>query len=140
APQNEFVVGCEFVGFQPGQGGRGGAEDGGDISAVCPLTDGGGIAPAAQCQGQGVDENGFTGAGFTREHGEPRLETELGVVDDDEIADVQGEQHGGQGLFDVVGGLWHAVPAELAPQRGKEAETGGVNETHGVLCPADIDA
>src|SRR3546814_10742434 len=36
---------------------------------------------------------GFPCAGFARKYGEPRFELDLRLVDDDEIADMQGAQH-----------------------------------------------
>src|SRR3546814_7890832 len=43
-------------------------------------------------------------------------------------------------LFDLVGGLRHVVPVQLAPQRGEEAVAGRVDEAYCILRPAHFDA
>lgn len=95
AAQGEFFVSVEFALGQPGTQRRGGIEDGGDVGARGALAQHAGVAALAQRQGQGVDEDGLARAGLAGKHGEARAEMDLGLFDDDEVADMQGAQHGG---------------------------------------------
>lgn len=57
------------------------------------------LAAAAQEQRQGVDDDGFAGAGFASEHGKAGGEIQFQGVNNDKVADGEREQHGvGSGL------------------------------------------
>ena len=79
---------------QPGTKRRGERELGDDVGAGRALTHHAGIAAAAQRELQRVDEDGLAGAGLAGEHGEARPELEFERVDDDEVPQAQGKQHG----------------------------------------------
>ena len=53
-----------------------------------------GIAARAQRELQRIDQDGFAGAGFTGEDGEAGSEFDFQRIDDDEVTQAQGEQHG----------------------------------------------
>jgi hypothetical protein len=51
------------------------------------------VAPLAQHERECVDQDGFARAGLAGQHGKARLEFELTMVDDDEVADRYASQH-----------------------------------------------
>src|SRR5205814_936430 len=58
--------------------------------------------PAAQQQADGLDEDRFAGAGFAREDVQPRLELDLGGVNDGQVADAQEAEHGESARTPIV--------------------------------------
>ncbi len=64
-----------------------------DFGAIGPMSDNIGTAPVAQGQPQGVDEDGFAGAGFAAEDGETRGELQVQGLDDGEVVDLNRREH-----------------------------------------------
>src|SRR5690606_4451021 len=113
AAQDQGVVGVEFLLAQPAVQRVGRIEHGRDIGARRVLAQRGGVGAGAQGQRERVDEYRLARARFAGEYREPGVELDFGLLDDDKIAYMQGTQHG---LFDLVGGLRHVVPVQLAAQ------------------------
>ncbi len=67
-------------------------ELGGNFGALAAGADYTGLAPIAQHQSQGVDQNRLARASLAGEHGETRLEFEFDAIDDDEVFDGEMEQ------------------------------------------------
>ena len=100
AHQAHAGIAAEFVLVQPGlQLGKGaGIELGLDLGALGTGPHHAGIGTFAQCQRQGVDQDGFAGPGLAGKHGEAGLKFQLEAVDDDEITDIEGQQHNDRGM------------------------------------------
>ena len=69
-------------------------ELGGDFRPRGAFAHHAGIGTLAQHQRDGVEQDGFSSAGFTGQHGKTRLEVERQALDQDKIGNGQGQQHG----------------------------------------------
>ena len=58
---------------------------GAHLGAGRPLADGAGVSPRAGDELQGINQNGFAGAGFTGQHREAGLQLQLQRADDHEV-------------------------------------------------------
>ena len=52
------------------------------------------VRPGAECQVQRIDDDGFSGTGFSSEHAHAGMKVQLQFVDDCKISDVDGFEHG----------------------------------------------
>jgi len=76
----------------------GDVEDGLDPEGFAAAADGVAVGPTSQQGTQGVDENGFAGAGFAGENVEPAGKFDARMFDEGEIGDGQRFQHRGSSL------------------------------------------
>ncbi len=65
----------------------------GDRRALFAAPDKPGIRPCAQCQPDGIEQDGLARAGFAGEHGKARVQVDLQRGDDDEVAQRQALEH-----------------------------------------------
>ncbi|MNJ34182.1 hypothetical protein D3C77_288820 [compost metagenome] len=72
--------------------GRG--KDGGGRSLLGARPHQAGVGARAQGQAQSVEDDGLTGAGLARQHGQAVLDLQVEGVDEDDVADREGGQHG----------------------------------------------
>ncbi len=56
------------------------------------------VAAAAERQREGIEQDRLAGAGLAGEHGEPRGEIDVELVDQDDVADRKSGKHGGAGV------------------------------------------
>lgn len=95
ATQDQFVLGFDIIGCQPGTDRR----QRGDVEGRCNLglvatgAHDAGIGALAQRQRQGIDEDRLAGPGFPSQGAKTGRKFELQPVDDDEIADRKVAQH-----------------------------------------------
>ncbi len=85
------------LGFEPGRARRRRRrrrEAGGHLGTFGALAHDVAACPAARDERQGIDHDGFSGAGFAGERGEAGGKFELGAVDQHEIAQLQVREHG----------------------------------------------
>jgi len=96
AAQDALAVEVEFPLFQPlTHGGQSADLEGGaDLGAVAAGAHGAAVGAIAQYQAQGVEQDGFAGAGFAGEHGHAGDELQFQVFDQGEIADGEVLEHG----------------------------------------------
>src|SRR5258708_33694766 len=87
------------------------------------------VAPAADQQLDGVDQDRLSGAGLAGEDAEAGAELQRDVLDDHEIPDYESAQHR---LLRVAGLLEDLAPAELLAQRGEVAVARRMHEAHHV--------
>ena len=66
---------------------------GGDLAALAAMAHHAALGARPQHQGQGIDEDGFAGAGFAGEYREPGAQAQLELVHDGEIANIEMVQH-----------------------------------------------
>ena len=91
-PQDQGVAPLDAVGGKEGKDGMAGAglEDGGHLALGRALAHERGIAPGADGQRKGIEQDRLAGAGLAGEHGEAGLEFEIELIDQDDVADRQG--------------------------------------------------
>ncbi len=65
-----------------------------DLALRCSSTHERAIATPPQGKRQRIEQDGFAGAGFTREHGEALLEGKVQLFDQDDVADREPGEHG----------------------------------------------
>jgi len=97
AAQDQRAVVCGETRFvEPGRKGRQfvDREFGGNFGTRRARPHHAALGAVAQRQRQRVDQDGFSGAGFASEHGQPRREIELDRFDKQVIADGKMRQHG----------------------------------------------
>ncbi|MEY5010482.1 MAG: hypothetical protein RLZZ253_1621 [Verrucomicrobiota bacterium] len=89
------------LGIERGQECRiGQVENGLDRAGICPGTDQGFVGALAHQEFEGTDDDGFAGAGFAGDSGEPGLEEPGEILDEGKVSDPEGGKgggHGGQG-------------------------------------------
>jgi hypothetical protein len=78
---------------------------------------------AAQDQIDGVDDDGFAGAGFAGEDCQPRVETDVEVVDDGKVADRKFFQHKPPGVNGCNGGHYTQAGHVVKMQDGCSRKT-----------------
>ena len=95
APQHALAVVEQFLRFQPARrgGGRFEFERGRDLGARATVTDDAGVGALAERERQGVNDDGFSGAGFAGEHRQPAVEAEFQAFDQGDVTDGQMRQH-----------------------------------------------
>ncbi len=93
--QDEFVLGRNVVGCEDRTGGMIGRhlEGGRHLALLGPLADQAGIAAPAEREGEGIEQDRFTGAGFTGQHGQARRKVDVEAVDQDDVSDRKPGQH-----------------------------------------------
>ena len=64
-------------------------EDGGDLALLGAMADQAGVAARAERQRQGIEQDGFAGAGLAGQHRQARGEVDVQPLDQDDIADRQ---------------------------------------------------
>lgn len=98
APQLAVRAVVQFLETQPGEGRSLGqeAELRCDFGAFRPVSHHAGIGARATQQEQRIHQQGLAGSGFTRDHGQPRAESDFDLADDREILDVERNQHAGR--------------------------------------------
>ena len=98
AAQDQVAVGVDLLGL--GQPARRmvarQVEDGADLALRLAMAHEPAIAAAAERQCESVEEDGFAGAGLAGQHAEPVPKREVETVDQDNVANRQLDQHGGQ--------------------------------------------
>ncbi len=68
-------------------------EDGGDLSLRLAFADERAVAARAKRQREGVEQNRFAGAGLAGENGEAAAERKIELIDQDDVADGEINQH-----------------------------------------------
>ena len=94
AQQRAALFHRELVRLQPLGGLGGGRKIGGDVGLGRAFAHHAGIAPAAQGQCQRIDQDRFAGPGFAGEDGKACGKFQFDRIDDNEITDGQGAEHG----------------------------------------------
>ena len=112
APQLAFAIVRDGLLVEPGERGcvRRQGESGADLGTFRSVTHRAAVGPAAHGEEQGVDQDGFAGARFTREHGEAAAELEFDGLHDGEVTDLQVRQHAMDRRFQAPGGWPSRVP------------------------------
>ena len=94
APYHEFAVEVDGLPLQPFDGGsRQVREARSHLGPLRALTRDIARAAAAGDQQQGIDHDGFTGAGLAREGGQAAAEFELGLIDEHQVPQLQMREH-----------------------------------------------
>ena len=92
--QHDFAVAVDALRFEPGFGRlRKGVETRGDLGALGAAAHDVPAGAAAGNEQERIDDDGLTGAGFAGEGREAGFEFEFGLIDDDQIAQLQVRQH-----------------------------------------------
>src|ERR1019366_1133316 len=77
---------------------RGKLEGGAHLTLCLALTDQTAVAPRAQCKGKRIEQNRFAGPGLAGQNGKSSAEIEIELVDQNDIADRERNEHGVEGL------------------------------------------
>src|SRR5690606_29913108 len=92
APQDQLLVVADGVLAEDGPSGmsRFELEHGYDLSAIGAVAHERSIAASAERERERVEKDGLTGAGFAGEDGQPGIEGEIELIDQDDVANRQG--------------------------------------------------
>ena len=69
-------------------------KSGGDNATLGAHPHQGGIAASPQCQPQRIEQDGFASTGFAGQHGEALVEGNVELLDQDDVANGEGGEHG----------------------------------------------
>src|SRR4051794_17422964 len=70
------------------------------------------IAAASKRKRKSVEHDGFAGAGLACEHGQPRPESEVEAINQDDVADRKLDEHGRDGSVSPCAAKGFSAPAD----------------------------
>ena len=72
----------------------GNVEDRGDVALLGTVADERAVAATAERQGKRIEEDRLAGTGLAGEHRQAVAEIDVEAVDEDDVADREGDEHG----------------------------------------------
>src|SRR5690625_1764120 len=89
APQDELGISTHALIIQPLPDRGSGSKNGGDFGALSALADKALLGACAQCEGQGINEDGFTSTSFSGKYAKSGVKMDMCLINNDKISYVQ---------------------------------------------------